>query len=142
MHHKALREIAKVGTGLILADLIGIFMFSGFGFFPLSMLGVTWTGAMVPEMAVFDVALLVILTHFGWNMRTPVSSPSERTLLLITGIIFLVLALAHLIRLMFGIDFILGDFQIPAWISWVGVAVAAYLSYSCFHFAARAHRSR
>lgn len=139
-HHRILREIAKVGTGIVLADFISVFWFSASGLLPMSLLGVTWTSAMIPEVIVFDGALLILLAHYGWNMRFPVTSPSERTLLTVTGIIFLVVALAHLLRLMFGLQLILGGFEIPLWLSWAGVLVAAYLSYASFHFSRRSAR--
>lgn len=138
MHqHRILREIAKIGTGLVLADFISVFWLSASGLFPLSLLGVTWTSAMIPEVLVFDGALLILLAHYGWRLRLPVTSPSERTLLAITGGIFLVVALAHLLRLLFGLQLMLGTFEIPLWLSWAGVFVAAYLSYASFHFARR-----
>ncbi len=128
-----------MGTGLVLADLISAFWFSATGLLPMTLLGVTWTSQAIPEIVVFDGALLLLLIHFGWNMKLPIASPSERTLLNLAGIIFLVVALAHLVRLTFGWNLILGGFAIPLWLSWVGVFVAAYLSYSSFHFA-RARR--
>lgn len=140
MNHHTLREIAKVGTGLVLADLVGVIWFSSAGLLPMTMLGVTWTNSMLPEIFVFDIALLVLLIHFGWNMRLPISSPSERTLLTLSGTVFLVIALAHFIRIMFGMRLILGTFTIPLWLSWVGVAITIYLSYSSFHFARHGRR--
>ncbi|HVM58873.1 MAG TPA: hypothetical protein VMT80_00895 [Candidatus Paceibacterota bacterium] len=136
MHpHHALREIAKVGTGLVLADLVSVIWLSAAGLFPLSILGVEWTGAMVPEILVFDAGILLLLIHFGWNMRLPVSSPSERTLLYLAGTLFLVVAIAHFLRITFGWSLILGGFAVPQWLSWIGFAVTLYLSYSSFHFA-------
>ena len=139
IHHK-LREAAKVGSGLVLADIISVLWFSAAGLLPVTILGVTWTSAALPEILVFDIALLLLLVHYGWSMRMPVSSPSERTLLMIAGLIFLVVALVHLARLAFGIDIILGDFAIPLWLSWVGVIFAGYLSYASFHFAGMRRR--
>jgi hypothetical protein len=136
MNHHSLREIAKVGSGLVLADLISVLWFSAAGLFPMSILGVTWTSQAVPEIAIFDIALLILLVHFGWNMRLPVQSPSERTLLKVAGFIFLIVSLAHLTRIAFNWSFILGDFVIPVWLSWFGVIIAGYLSYASFHFAA------
>lgn len=140
MHHHMLREAAKVGAGLVIADMLCAIWFSTAGLFPLSLLGVTWTSAMLPEIFLFDGALLLLLIHFGWNMRLPVTSPSERTLLMLAGVIFLVVALAHLLRLFFGWHLILGNVVVPMWISWAGVLIAGYLSYSSFHFAR--HRRR
>lgn len=138
-HHK-LREIAKVGSGLVLADIISVFWFSAAGLLPITILGVTWTASALPEILVFDIALLLLLVHYGWSMRMPISSPSERTLLVVAGLIFLVVALVHLARLAFGIDLILGDFNVPTWLSWIGVLFAGYLSYASFHFAGMRRR--
>ncbi len=135
MSHHSLREIAKVGVGLVIADIITALWFSAAGLFPMSLLGVTWTATMVPEIVIFDLALLLLLVHYGWNMKLPISSPSERTLLNVAGIIFLVVALAHLTRIAFGAELILGPYDIPVWLSWAGVIVAGYLSYASFHFA-------
>ncbi len=135
MNHYHLREIAKVGTGLVLADIVSVFWFSAVGLLPMSILGVTWTTSMIPEIVIFDLALLLLLIHYGWKMKLPISSPSERTLLNATGIIFLIVALVHFIRITFGLQIILGDFMIPFWFSWVGIIITGYLSYASFHFA-------
>ncbi|MDO8624163.1 MAG: hypothetical protein Q7R54_02295 [bacterium] len=135
MNHTTLREIAKIGTGLVVADIISTLWFSTAGFLPMTLLGVRWTATMVPEILVFDIALLLFLVHFAWNMKLPIQSPSERTLLLVAGIIFLVMAVGHLSQLALNVHLWLGDFQIPAWISWLGILITAYLAYACFHFA-------
>lgn len=140
MKHVTHRDIAKVLVGLALADLISVLFFGNAGLFPLTILGVTWTSAAIVPIVVFDAAIILLLVHYGWSMKLPLSSPSERTLLVIAGIIFLAVALAHLARLALGIDIALGDFAVPLWLSWIGFLVAGYLSYASFHFALRAKR--
>jgi len=140
MNHATLREIAKIGVGVVGADIIATIWFSSANLLPMTLLGVNWTTAMVPEILVFDIALLILLLHFGWNMKLPVQSPSERMLLLIAGIVFTIVAIGHFMRLMFNIDLILGDFEIPQWLSWLGILITAYLAYSCLHF--RRHMRR
>jgi hypothetical protein len=139
MHHY-LREAAKVAVGLFIADIASVLWLGAAGFFPLTILGVTWTATAALTTALFDVAVIILLVHFGWNTRVPLRSPSEKTLLMISGVVFLVVALAHLLRLALGIDIALGDFMVPVWLSWFGVVVTAYLSYSSFHFAMRRGR--
>ena len=139
MNYHYIREAAKVGVGLVLADLISVFWFSGIGWFPVTVIGITWTADMAPVIAVFDIALLIILSHHAWHLKLPVSSPSEKNLLMASAVLFLIVAGAHLARLLFGADLILGDFLIPKWLSWFGLAVTGYLSYSCFHFALKKH---
>jgi hypothetical protein len=139
MSHTTLRELSKVGAGLVLADIVSVLWLSGAGFFPLSFLGVDWTGDMVPGILVFDIALLILLIHYGWKMRLPVQSPSERMLLKIVGTVFLVVAVGHLLRVTLGLDLILGDFEIPDWVSWLGIILTGYLAYASFHFARHRH---
>lgn len=135
MSRRFLRELAKVGTGLVIADIISVLFLSAAGFLPLTILGVQWSTSMVPEIIFFDSALLVFLVHYGWSVRLPVSSPSERLLLGIAGTIFLIVALAHLLRLTFGWQLMLGGFAVPVALSWFGVVFTGYLSYASFHFA-------
>ncbi|HVX91397.1 MAG TPA: hypothetical protein VHC20_07340 [Candidatus Paceibacterota bacterium] len=139
MHH-TLREIAKVAIGLFIADLFSVIWLGSYGFFPLTILGVTWPSDAILPIALFDIAVALLLAHYAWHTRAPLRSPSERTLLMIAGIIFLLVALAHLTRLAFGLGIALGDFAVPLWLSWVGVIITAYLSYSSFHFALRGRK--
>lgn len=132
-----LREIAKIAIGLFIADLFCVVWLGAAGFFPLTMLGATWTASSALPVALFDMAVILLLAHYGWHTRLPVRAPSERTLLSIAGSVFLVVALVHFLRIVFGWSLVLGDFGIPLWLSWIGVAVTAYLSYSSFHFAFR-----
>lgn len=139
-HNRALREVAKVATGLVLADILSAVWFSAAGLLPFVFLGVTWTSRMLPEVIVFDGALLLLLVHYGWNMRLPVNSPSERTLLTIAGIIFAIVSLVHLVRLLFNISILFGGLALPPWVSWAGFLLAGYLAYSSFSFAHRLRR--
>jgi hypothetical protein len=135
MHHVTLRELAKIGTGLVVADIITTLWYSTGGLLPRAILGVEWTSTMVPEILVFDMALLILLIHFAWNMKLPIQSPSERTLLWVAGTLFALMALGHLSRLALDLHMWLGNFEIPLWVSWIGVLITAYLAYSCIHFA-------
>lgn len=60
---------------------------------------------------------------------------SERGFSLTAGIIFLLIAIAHLVRLMSGAPFVAQGVSIPVWASGVAVAVTGFLSYEGFHFA-------
>lgn len=48
---------------------------------------------------------------------------------LLTGVIFLVIAVLHLLRLVYGWEAVIGGWTVPIWLSWIAVAVAGYLSY-------------
>jgi len=55
----------------------------------------------------------------------------------ITGsaVVFLVVAIAHLLRVIFGWQVEIGGLGIPLWVSWLGLLVAGALAY--FGFALR-----
>jgi hypothetical protein len=137
MHHHALREIAKVAIGLFIADIIcGIWLGTA-GLLPITVLGISWGPSYLVPGIVIDIVIILLLAHYAWRMSLPVRSPSERMLLHIVGFVFLIVALVHAARLVFGWNVTIGDLAIPLWLSWCGVALAGYLSYSCFHFVLR-----
>ena len=47
---------------------------------------------------------------------------------LISGILFSVVAFAHLARLVFGWQVLVGGMEIPMWVSWFGLAVPGALA--------------
>ena len=59
---------------------------------------------------------------------------SEKMFSLIVGIVFLLIALSHFARVVFGVSLVVQDFSVPMWASAVAVIIAAYLSYEGFHF--------
>lgn len=54
-----------------------------------------------------------------------------------SGVIFLLVALGHLLRLLGGLEFHVGGWDLPAWASIVAVIVAGFLSYSGLRIATR-----
>jgi Mn2+/Fe2+ NRAMP family transporter len=51
-----------------------------------------------------------------------------KTFSLVAGVIFAVVALAHLVRIVMDWSVIIGDWSIPMWVSWVALIVAGGLS--------------
>ena len=47
----------------------------------------------------------------------------------ITGVIFLVIGVLHLLRILNSWPVNIGTFVVPMWLSWAGAIVASYLSY-------------
>ena len=45
------------------------------------------------------------------------------------GILFLIIAVLHALRLLYGWPAVIGTFVVPMWASWVAVVVAGTLSY-------------
>lgn len=52
---------------------------------------------------------------------------STRKYLAISGVVFGVVALAHLFRVIYGLDFVFGPVAVPMWASWLGFAIPAVL---------------
>lgn len=142
MKNNWLREIAKFLSGMVAAKIITVLWLSWTGLLPLVFAGTPFADYDIVPAMIFNVGLLAILVYYGWHVKSPVHSPSEYRLLVIAGAVFLVVALVHALRLMFGSPIIFGDYSIPVWLSWFGFAIALYLSYSSFHFALRMKRSR
>ncbi|MFH0798635.1 MAG: hypothetical protein V2A66_00445 [Pseudomonadota bacterium] len=56
----------------------------------------------------------------------------------VSGVIFLIIALMHLLRILFKVTIVAGGHNIPLWMSWGGVAISGIMaiwtliaSYSC-----------
>jgi uncharacterized membrane protein len=51
---------------------------------------------------------------------------------LLAGLIFLIVAVAHALRLAFKLQVVVANWQVPMWVSAVACVVAAYLAYEGF----------
>jgi len=139
MHKKSLHEIAKFGAGLVAGDFIGLVWMANAGILPIEFLGRMFTEEILLPALVFDAALFFILVHYGWNMGK-IPAMRERTYFLIAGIVFSVVAAAHLGRVFLGTDIVVGNFSLPLWLSWVGTIVTTYLAYMSLRLAMRMKR--
>jgi hypothetical protein len=54
-----------------------------------------------------------------------------------TGVIFAVVALFHLVRIYMGWPVMIGDWSVPMWASWIGLAVAGGLAFFGLRLAER-----
>jgi len=57
---------------------------------------------------------------------------SHKTYAVATGIIFLLIALLHLLRLLYGWEAIIAGWSVPSWVSVVALIVTGYLAYEGF----------
>jgi uncharacterized membrane protein len=57
---------------------------------------------------------------------------AQRTFSLITAVLFFLIALLHAVRLLRGWQVTIEGTVVPIWISWIGLAIAAYLAYQGF----------
>lgn len=127
--------MAKFGAGLIAADFIAMWWFSVHAI-PKTFLGLALSDSTVTAAMVIDIFILLILVHYGWNIgRIP--QVKERMYLVAAGAIFAVVALGHLARVLYQGDLSIFGWDVPVFVSWLGVIVATYLAYASFHFAAR-----
>ena len=60
---------------------------------------------------------------------------SQHAYLLVAGAVFLLIALGHVTRLIFGVSFVVQDFPIPMWGSGLAVVVMGFLAYQGFRLA-------
>jgi hypothetical protein len=56
----------------------------------------------------------------------------QKTYNTITAVVFLIVALLHLLRAIFGWPAQIGDLSIPLWASWLALIVSAALAYFGF----------
>jgi hypothetical protein len=57
---------------------------------------------------------------------------NRKTYMTVTATLFLVVAIMHLLRIIFGWQVEIGGLSIPFWVSWLGVLVAGALAYLGF----------
>ena len=48
----------------------------------------------------------------------------------VSGAVFSLVALLHLLRLIFRWEAVIGGWTVPMWVSWVGIALAGALAYA------------
>jgi hypothetical protein len=133
MYQSFLHDVAKFLSGLVLADL---FLFWWLGthkyLLPVHFLGLTFTsGAILPGM-IFDTALFIFLIYYGWHLGK-MPGIRERTYLLIAGIFFGIITIAHAISILGGSSVVYLGWYLPVWLSWIATVAAAFLSYMSFH---------
>lgn len=62
----------------------------------------------------------------------------QKTFSLVAGLIFLVMAILHILRLTIGWHVVIADWIIPMWVSWIALPIAGFLSYEGFRLSRRA----
>ena len=136
MKRQWLHDAAKFGAGLVTADFFMFAWLSQQYVLPQSFMGIPLTQSVIAPSMVIDFFLFLFLVHYGWNLGK-MPRLRERTYLLITGIVFSVIALAHLVRVLYQTDIIIYGWEVPIFLSWFGIAIATYLAFSSFYFMTR-----
>jgi len=57
---------------------------------------------------------------------------SQKAFALTAGVVFLLIALGHLLRVVLGASFVVKDIPVPMWASGIAAVIAAYLAYQGF----------
>jgi hypothetical protein len=60
---------------------------------------------------------------------------SQRTFSLLAGVVFLLIALGHVLRIVLGWSFMVQDFSVPMWASGIAIVILGYLAYEGFRLA-------
>ena len=50
----------------------------------------------------------------------------------ITGIIFAIITILHLLRIIYSWPALIGTFKVPLWLSWVALIIGGYLAFISF----------
>jgi hypothetical protein len=136
-HTQILREIGKFASGLVAADLLNGFWVLVVGGLPQSILGIWITEQTALLWVGFDIFALLVLVHYAWRPKVLEPHASSRVLFIVIGLIMAAFAIIHFLRLAFGWSVMIGEWDAPMWISWVGIIIAAYISYTSFHLAGK-----
>ncbi len=62
---------------------------------------------------------------------------SQRMFSVTAGVIFLLIALLHAFRIVFGVEWIVEGRTVTMWVSWVAALIAAYLASQGFRLSKR-----
>lgn len=65
---------------------------------------------------------------------------NQKSFNLTVGLIFLVIAILHLLRIVFGWSAVIGGWEVPEWVSWAAFLVAGSMAYEGFRLGKMAHR--
>jgi hypothetical protein len=60
---------------------------------------------------------------------------NQKTFSFVGAVIFLLVALLHGLRLVYGWSAVIGGWSVPTWVSWAALVIAAVLSYQGFRLA-------
>lgn len=131
-----LHEAAKFGAGLVAADFLMLWWLMGQEFSSASFLGITVTREMIGPAMFIDAFLFLMLVHYAWHVGK-IPRVKERLYYLVAGCAFGVILLGHLAHVLTGSELVVLGWDVPVFVSWIGVVVTFYLAYASFHLAGR-----
>jgi len=57
---------------------------------------------------------------------------SQKSFLGVSGTVFGIIAILHLLRITYGWQAQIGSFAVPTWLSWLSLLIAGYLAITAF----------
>jgi uncharacterized membrane protein len=54
---------------------------------------------------------------------------NQRSFSLVAGIIFTLIAILHLLRIIYSWEAVIAGWAVPQWVSWVALVISGYLGY-------------
>lgn len=66
---------------------------------------------------------------------------TSRNYCLVSGGLFSLVALAHLLRILYGMPIVVDEYLVPMWVSWLGLVVPAALASWAFRSSSTRNRS-
>jgi hypothetical protein len=73
--------------------------------------------------------------HYGWKWMEV--GMSQKAFSLAAGVLFLLIALGHLLRIVFGLSLVVQGVTVTMWASAIAVVVTGYLAYEGIRLARR-----
>ena len=140
MKRQWLHDLSKFAAGLVAADFVVFWWLSLQTRMPAVFLGLAIDRTMLIPAMIVDIFILLILVHYGWNIGK-IPHLKERAYMVMTGAIFTVVFLGHLSRVLYSGDLVFFGWDVPVFLSWLGVVVSGYLAYVSFYFASRLKRT-
>ena len=55
---------------------------------------------------------------------------NNKSYLSVTGVVFLLIAVLHVLRIVYGWEAVIGGWEVPIWLSWVALVVSGYLAWT------------
>ena len=136
-HKNNLREIAKFASGLMVGDfLVGVWLVMG-KMLPIVFMGIMFTAPMVSVWMVFDILAIALLVYYGWHAEIHAPTIKQKNFFIGVGILLSIVAVALLLRAVFGTPLSIGLWVVPLWLSWVATIVTGFLAYTSFVFATK-----
>ncbi len=65
---------------------------------------------------------------------------SQRTFSLVASLVFLLVAVMHVLRLALGWHVTFGGWTVPMWVSWIALAITGFLAYEGLRLSRRRWR--